>query len=212
MQRPASARSNAPEQGLPNVPRARHHRALPRLLALGVLAVGVLALGVLALGVPALAPVAAYAQQKPSPASCATPEYRQFDFWLGEWEVRGPKGGVAGTSRITAILGGCALHEEWSGTGGSNGQSFNIYDAQSRRWHQTWVDNSGLLAQFDGGLSAAGAMIMEGPGRGPKGEPARSRMTFTPLPDGAVRQLWEFSTDNGTTWHTSFDGTYRRRQ
>jgi len=143
---------------------------------------------------------------------CSAAEHRQFDFWIGEWEVRNPQGKVAGTSRITSILDGCAIHEEWSGAGGSRGESFNIFDRTTQRWHQTWVDNGGLLAQFDGGLSSQGAMVLEGAGRTPKGEPARSRMTFTPLPDGAVRQLWEFSTDQGATWTTSFDGTYRRQR
>ena len=30
----------------------------------------------------------AFAQPGPPPA-CETPEHRQFDFWLGEWEVTG---------------------------------------------------------------------------------------------------------------------------
>jgi hypothetical protein len=116
-----------------------------------------------------------------------------------------------GTSRITSILDGCVLHERWSGGGGSNGESFNIFDQTTGKWHQTWVDNGGLVIHFDGGLSPQGAMILEGPGRSPKGEPARSRMTFTPRPDGSVRQHWEYSTDNGASWSTSFDGIYRRR-
>lgn len=149
--------------------------------------------------------------QGAAPPGCRTPAHRQFDFWLGEWEVRTPSDQPAGTSRITSILGGCVIHEEWHGKGGSDGESFNIYNSASGTWHQTWVDNGGLLAQFDGALTPQGAMVLEGPGRTPTGAPARSRMTFTPLPDGAVRQLWEFSTDSGKTWSPAFDGIYRRR-
>jgi len=159
----------------------------------------------------ALALLAAPALSAQQPPPCVSPAHRHFDFWLGEWEVRNPQGKLAGTSRITAILGGCVVHERWSGAGGSNGESFNILDQTTGRWHQTWVDNGGLLAQFDGGLSPQGAMILEGTGRGPKGEPARSRMTFTPRPDGTIRQHWENSIDGGATWQTSFDGIYRRR-
>src|SRR5262245_30372918 len=43
------------------------------------------------------------------------PHAREFDFWLGEWEVRNPKGRVVGHSRIEAILGGCVILEDWSG-------------------------------------------------------------------------------------------------
>jgi len=156
-------------------------------------------------------PSSSLAAQGTMPPGCRAPSHREFDFWLGAWEVRTPQGAVAGTSRITSILGGCVIREEWSGVGGSVGESFNIVDASSKRWHQTWVDNQGVLAQFDGAVSPDGAMVMEGPARGPAGEPARSRMSFTPLADGRVRQLWELSTDHRATWRTTFDGYYARR-
>ena len=146
-------------------------------------------------------------------APCTAPKYRQFDFWIGEWDVTTPQGQAAGSSRITVILGGCVILEEWTGAAGpSRGQSFNIFDARTRRWHQTWVDNGGLLAQFDGGLLDDGSMRMEGTGQPANGKPTRSRMTFTPLPDGRVRQLWENSADEGATWTTAFDGYYARRK
>jgi hypothetical protein len=44
----------------------------------------------------------------PRPA-CTTDEHRPFDFWMGEWEVRGPAGKVAGINRISQAFGGCAL-------------------------------------------------------------------------------------------------------
>ena len=31
-------------------------------------------------------------------------------------------------------------------------------------------------------------------------------------PDGTVRQLWETSSDKGTSWATAFDGLYRKRK
>ena len=37
---------------------------------------------------------------------CSGAEYRQFDFWLGEWEVESG-GKRAGTNRITRVQGGC---------------------------------------------------------------------------------------------------------
>ena len=60
---------------------------------------------------------------------CSAPENRQFDFWLGEWDVTTPDGKLAGTNRITRILSGCALREEWSGAGGIRGTSLNVFDA-----------------------------------------------------------------------------------
>jgi hypothetical protein len=37
----------------------------------------------------------------------------------------------------------------------------------------------------------------------------QNRITWTPHPDGSVRQLWEQSTDEGKTWQVAFDGLYR---
>jgi len=149
------------------------------------------------------------AAQNAQQAPCSAPEYRQFDFWVGDWEVRNAAGNLAGTNTITSMLSGCVLHEQWSGNGGSVGESFNIYDRQSGTWHQTWVDNSGLLLRLDGGLEGE-AMVLRGELQGADGKTRRQRITWTPNGDGSVRQHWESSTD-GESWNTLFDGTYRPR-
>src|SRR3954471_9042811 len=66
----------------------------------------------------------------------ASETYRQLDFWVGEWEVHGPKGKTVGTSSVQLILGDCVVFENWTGAGGSTGKSFNLYDAQARKWKQ----------------------------------------------------------------------------
>jgi hypothetical protein len=43
------------------------------------------------------------------------------------------------------------------------------------------------------------------------GHTARQRVTWTPQPDGRVRQLWESSSDGGRTWTVVFDGLYARQ-
>ncbi len=149
------------------------------------------------------------AAQGPQRSPCQAPEHRQFDFWLGEWDVADSTGTVLARSLITSILGGCVIKESYAVlTGPYKGESYNTWDSRTKRWHQSWVDNGGLLALFDGGLRG-NAMVLEGEGADPKG-PFRSRMTFTPMPDGRVRQLWERSSDQGTTWTTLFDGFYKR--
>src|SRR3954466_12878103 len=82
--------------------------------------------------------------------SCESVEHRQFDFWVGHWDVYVPSGKKAGENRIEVIADGCALLEQWSGGGGVTGKSLNIYDTSDRRWHQTWVDNSGTLLMLTG--------------------------------------------------------------
>jgi hypothetical protein len=144
-----------------------------------------------------------------APKPCTAPEYRQFDFWIGDWEVR-MRGKVAGTNRIEKIVDGCGLRETWHGTGGSVGTSLNTWNPTTRRWHQTWLDNGGMLLQIDGDFRG-GKMILEGETVSSAGARTRERISWTPLPDGTVRQLWEQSDDAGKTWKTAFDGIYARR-
>ena len=87
--------------------------------------------------------------------------HRQFDFWLGEWEVRTPDGKLAGTNRITREYGGCVLHERYDTGRGYSGESLNVYDAPRKAWHQTWVDNGGLLLVLEGAFRA-NRMVLEG--------------------------------------------------
>jgi hypothetical protein len=142
-------------------------------------------------------------------AGCSAPEHRQFDFWIGDWEVQAAAGGIAGTNVITPMLNGCVLHEQWTGNGGTIGESFNIYDRRSGTWHQTWVDSGGTLLRIDGGLED-GAMVLRGELSGPDGSVQQHRVTWTPNDDGSVRQHWEASAD-GEQWNTLFDGMYRKK-
>jgi hypothetical protein len=134
------------------------------------------------------------------------PEYRAFDFWIGDWIVSDPESGaVLGANRIQPILGGVVLHESWRGANGVAGESFNIYDDSRGVWHQSWVDQTGSLLMLDGGIRA-GAMVMEGRKRD-----VLHRIRWTPQPDGSVIQQWESSENDGTTWVNRFKGHYRQR-
>ena len=142
-------------------------------------------------------------------ASCDAPEFRQFDFWLGEWDVRAG-GKPAGTNRIERAHAGCVVVEHWTGASGTTGTSLNAYDAVAKRWRQAWVDSQGTVLLLEGGREGP-AMVLRGKLPEPDGALAPQRISWTPLDDGGVRQHWEKSVDGGTTWITVFDGEYRRR-
>jgi hypothetical protein len=158
----------------------------------------------LALTMPALVDA-----QSPPTRGCTAAEHRQFDFWVGEWRVLNPAGRPAGTSRITAILDGCALLEEWTGAGGNTGKSLNFYDRAARAWTQTWIDNGGQPLRIKGGLRD-GRMVMEAEHSDSTGRVTVERITWTPIARDTVRQHWERSTDGRKTWVGSFDGRYVR--
>ena len=157
--------------------------------------------------VPAACLALGFAFSAPATAApCDAPEYRQFDFWVGEWVVKGPAGKVAGINRIEKEYGGCVLHERYVTGRGYSGESLNTYDAARKVWHQTWVDDSGTLLAIEGGIRD-GSMVMEGQTTGGDGKVTKHRITWTPNADGSVRQHWESTNDKGE-WTTVFDGHY----
>jgi len=133
---------------------------------------------------------------------------RQFDFWVGSWECRTQTGQLAGTNTIEKILGDRVLQENWEGSGGTSGKSFNIFDAATGRWHQTWVDDSGMLLQLDGGLTEDGSMVLEGTRPGQGGSEVVHRVTWTPMEGGRVNQVWDSSADGGHAWTNQVDLVY----
>src|SRR5262245_53312618 len=82
------------------------------------------------------------AQPSAPPSACSRPEYRQFDFWIGDWDVYDPKGALAGRNVVTREFGGCVLQEHWTAAGpmAQTGSSFNTWSPARQQWHQTWVD------------------------------------------------------------------------
>ncbi len=101
---------------------------------------------------------------------CSAPEYHEFDFWLGDWDSFD-----FGTSkkdarvRVNRILDGCVIHEDYQSVDGHKGESFSIYDASRRVWHQSWVTNRGQLLIIEGNIQN-GAMVLAGMDRTTSGE------------------------------------------
>lgn len=138
----------------------------------------------------------------------ANPAYRQFDFWIGEWNVTS-KGMPAGKSSIRLILDSCVIFENW--TGMKEGKSFNMYDAQTNTWKQTWVDYSGAWTEFINGEYKDGKMTFHTQNtKQPDGSFALKRLTFFNIDNNHVRQFSEISKDEGKTWSVEYDFMYTR--
>jgi hypothetical protein len=150
-----------------------------------------------------------------SPGGCAGDStYAALDFWVGTWDVY-VGDTLVGTNRISKVLRGCALVEEWQDARGTRGQSLFYVDPALRQWKQVWVTET---ARRIGGVkekslivhSAGGGVRFQGELRHPDGRVVLDRTTLSPLPGGEVRQLIEASADGGTTWRPTFDARYRR--
>jgi hypothetical protein len=145
----------------------------------------------------------------PMSAACAGDKYRQFDFWLGEWEFVGADGKKSTDDRVVQVLGGCGVQENWTGVKGGQGLSFSAYDPATRRWHQTLMDDGGAVLNLEGEF-AEGKMILVGtrPSQKDKGVTITHRIVWTPQPDHRIKQVWENSTNGGRTWRLVSEGTY----
>jgi hypothetical protein len=149
---------------------------------------------------------------------CNRPEFRQFDFWIGNWEAFGPKGKKAGDSKISLILDSCVILEEWTSATAQqglvySGKSFSSYNTATRQWQQTWTDNTGNTIEFLRGEGTGSKIILYADKvTGSKGEIFMRRLTFTRLSDDKVRQFGERSDDSGKTWTTEYDLEYRRKK
>ncbi|HTS37876.1 MAG TPA: nuclear transport factor 2 family protein [Candidatus Solibacter sp.] len=142
-------------------------------------------------------------------SSCSAPEYRQFDFWIGNWdafEIEKPDYAVA-HNRVERILDGCALLEDYQAPDGSHGESFSIYDASRKLWHQSWVTNKGVLLAIEGNLEGD-ALILSGTDRADDGKERLVRGTWKRVAEG-VRETAVRSTDGGRTWTPWFDLIFR---
>ncbi len=73
------------------------------------------------------------------------------------------------------------------------------------------MDNGGLLLELDGGLEE-GRMVLSGQRPGREGGTVLHRISWEPLENGDVRQLWETSQDGGETWKGVFEGRYSKRK
>lgn len=156
-------------------------------------------------------PLAAQTPPPPTPTPrtepCVSAAHRQFDFWLGEWEVWA-QGQLDGRNSIARSADGCVLSEHWRSARGPEGHSMNVYDAAYGVWRQFWVGGDGGVLDLRGGLRD-GVMVMSGKARQANGKEQEQRITWTPQADGSVEQRWETS-DDGKRWTIVFLGEYRR--
>jgi hypothetical protein len=125
-------------------------------------------------------------QQQKSPANpCkSTPEYRQFDFCVGEWLPQNKAGKTVGASSIELILGNCVILENWD-TPVVSGKSFSMYDSTDRKWHKSWVSDRGVRTEYKGGLVEGKMVLVATTVLG--GKETFLRMTYSQLPNGDVR-------------------------
>lgn len=177
--------------------------AIMRGFGLAILLTGVLATTALTQG----------SAPPPPNFGCPGPEYQQFKFWLGEWNVvSAANGKPAGQSRIDQLANACIIFESWSGSQGGTGNSINVYDQADGKWHQTWVDSTGDQVHYIGSWTGSKLEFRADDISTPQKSPVILTMTFESLANGDVRQSGTQSTDGGKTFQPAFDLIYKRKK
>jgi hypothetical protein len=163
------------------------------------------------LGVAALAARPAAAAD--SSARCPAPEFRQFDFWLGDWdtfEADNSTPGSVARARVDLIAAGCAVHELYEQIDGLIGDSILSFDPVKKAWQQTWVTNRGSLMVLTGAFKD-GAVTLEGETHLRDGKMMLTRITWK-AEGGGVRETAVASKDGGKTWEPAFDVLFKKRK
>ncbi len=161
----------------------------------------------------------AHGQSQQTTRPCDTPEGKQFDFWLGEWELSWPaeqwggeKGKLGkGTNTINRVLGDCIIQEEFRFPEGNfDGSSVSVYNTKTGLWQQTWVDNQGSYLLFTGEFKN-GAMELRTEPFERDGKTRVSRMVFNNIEQSSLDWDWQRSDDGGKTWADVWNIHYQRK-
>lgn len=141
------------------------------------------------------------------PPACATPEDRQFDFWVGEWDVMGTgHRALVAESTITLADEDCIVMENWRPFSSGHAHSISVYDHANRHWRQYYAGAGIAPTEYTGVLDAAGVLRFDIDGSSP-----RKRMNYQRIDANTVRQWGEQYDEATHAWTTTWDLTYRRR-
>jgi len=147
---------------------------------------------------------------------CAAPQQKQFDFWVGEWDLTWPGQNAGetghGTNSVKRILDGCVVLESFSGADSMHlrGTSVSAFDGKTGKWKQTWVDNEGGYLDFVGEFKD-GQMTLQREAIRPDGTKVLQRMVWKNITGNGFDWSWEASRDGGKTWQINWPIHYKRK-
>jgi hypothetical protein len=148
--------------------------------------------------------------QTPNKNACNSPEATQFDFWLGTWEGYYSDTLKPALNSITKPIGNCVIEENFKDpNNGFLGKSFSVFNPQTKKWQQTWVDNQAgyitLTGEFKDGSMQLNTEVLK-----PNGSKVWQRMIYFNIKDDSFDWNWEASTDEGKTWTVNWQIHYKR--
>ena len=137
-----------------------------------------------------------------------------FDFWVGTWQAtwKNADGSTSkGNNKISKILSGKALQENFSDETGFEGTSISVFNPANNTWHQSWVDSQGSHFDMEGGIDH-GRPFFRTRTLDVNGKPVIKRMIFYNIQPDSFTWDWEQSEDNGKSWSLLWRIFYTRNK
>jgi hypothetical protein len=152
-----------------------------------------------------------------APAPCSTPEFRQLDFWVGDWDAEWDNpDGSKGTAKYHFSrdeFGDCVIYEHFSADDGSlKGMSISTYAPAAHAWRQTWVDASGGYFDLSGGPVSGQAHSFELQTLRLGQSPRVQRMIWEKVTSDSFVWRWQARASDDAAWVDSWVLRYRRHR
>ncbi len=135
-----------------------------------------------------------------------------LDFLIGEWNIFNAAGKPSGTTKVEAALPGAALTEVRRGLDGKELKLWYFYSEPDKAWKSVFAGPNGAMRELLATEKMPdGSVRMLGRFPNATGPASQSRFTYYKQADGSVRRHLEISADDGATWKTIVDATYRKK-
>jgi hypothetical protein len=145
----------------------------------------------------------------PLPATALLDAARQFDFWLGEWDLRWSDGRT-GTDSVFLDLGDNVVVGSLDARPSLDYQRVchSVYARADGCWKHTWVDSDGNYLDFAGAF-ADGEMDLRREARHDGGV-ALFRVRWHDIEAESLTWSYERSDDGGESWASLWSIDYSR--
>lgn len=150
------------------------------------------------------------AQVTKKQCACCTAEFKQFDYWIGNWEVFDTLGNKVGENIIKPDQDSCMIRENWT-SNTQTGTSTNYYNPADSTWNQLWIDNIGTILVLKGKYMNNQMVLRSENKLSKKGKYYFNQITWDKNLNGTVTQTWDVLLEDGSLIQRVFKGTYKRK-
>ena len=139
-------------------------------------------------------------------------ETSQFNFWIGKWDLY-TGSSQFGESTVDTLLDGYCIQENFIEFPPDpfHGMSWTTFNAETKKWEQTMIDNQGHHSFFIGEFEHGKISLIRN-FKNKKGEDRIQRTTFYNISNDKFDWTFDASSDEGKTWNVFYNVHYVRKK